>query len=324
MKKRLLNVLRVAISAGALVFLFWRVASLDETLDVLRRADIRYLLIAFLLFVVSLVIRGYRWVVLLRGLDLAVPIGRLIRLYFVGQFFSSFLPTQFGGDVMRALELTEDTDASAAIGTVLLDRMTGLLVLLAIGLATLPFVAAQMERWLVWLLVGVTSAGLVAGVLILERRVLLRLTGWLPRWLSLVGQGALAKVYAAVTGCGRAAMSRALAISVGFNLINILINWLCGRAVGIGVGLGYFFATTPILSISGLVPSIGGWGVREAVSAALFTPAGVGENVAVALGLALNGVTLAAGLVGGLVYGVEKAQRLPPHPRTGGSRADDH
>ena len=318
MSKRLLNVLRIAISVGALAFLFGAVVSPGDTLDVLRRSDLVYLFAAFLLFSVSLVIRAYRWIVLLRGLDLVIPFGRLVRLYFVGQFFSSFLPTQFGGDVMRALELTEDTEASAAIGTVLLDRMTGLLVLLAIGLGTLPFVAAQMERWLVLLLVGVACAGLLVGALILEGRALLRLTGWLPSWLSLGGKGALAKVYAAVTGCGRAAVSRALLISVGFNLINILINWLCGRAVGIGVGLGYFFATTPILSVSGLVPSIGGWGVREAVSTALFTPAGADQEVAVALGLALNGITLAAGLVGGLVYGVERLRGLLARARAGG------
>lgn len=319
-----MNALRIVISVGALLFLFWRVVSPGETLEVLRRADLRYLLIAYLLFVLSLVIRAYRWIVLLRGLDPTIPFRRLVRLYFVGQFFSSFLPTQFGGDVMRALELTEDTDASAAVGTVLLDRMTGLLVLLAMGLVALPFLAAQMEGWLVVLLVGVAGGGLVLGALILEGRLLRRATSWLPQALSLTGQGALAKTYAAVTGCGWWAVSRAFLVSVVFNLINILINWLCGRAVGVETGLGYFFAATPILSVSGMIPSIGGWGVREAVSTALFTPVNVDENVAVALGLALNGITLGAGLVGGLVYGIEKLRSLRSQLSTGGSQQDDH
>jgi hypothetical protein len=324
MKRRWLNVLRIVISVGALAFLFWRVVSPGETLEVLRRADLRYLVAAFLFFVLSLVIRAYRWVVLLRGLDPTISFGRLVRLYFIGQFFSSFLPTQFGGDVMRALELTEDTDASAAVGTVLLDRMTGLLVLLAIGLAALPFIAAQMERWLVLLLVGVAGSGLCLGALVLEGRLLRRSTRWLPRAISLTGEGALAQTYAAVTGCGWQAVSRAFLISVGFNLVNILINWLCGRAVGVDIGLWYFFAATPILSVSGMIPSIGGWGVREAVSTALFTPVNVDESVAVALGLALNGITLGAGLVGGLVYGVERLRGVQARPPTQGAQQDDH
>ena len=303
MKKRWMNVLRILISVGALAFLFWKIG-LGETLDVLRHADLRYLVAAFLLFVLSLIIRAYRWLVLLRSLAPSIPFGRLVRLYFVGQFFSSFLPSQFGGDVIRALELTQDTDSSAAIGTVLLDRMSGLMVLFVIGLAVLPFHASQMQPWLVWLLIGVSGGGLAAGALVLEGRFLRRLTGHLPSALSLAGQGSLAKIYAAVTNCGWRAVLGAFGVSAVFNVANVVINWLCGQAVGAGIGLGYFCAVTPLLSISGLVPSIGGWGVRETVSTAIFAPAGIDPNVSAALGASLGGVTLAAGLVGGVLYGL--------------------
>ena len=306
MKNRWTNLLRILVSAGALAFLFWKVINPSDMLAVLRRADMGYLLAAFLFYVTSLIIRAYRWFVLLRGLDPTVPFGRLVHLYFAGQFFSSFLPSQFGGDVMRALELTQDTDSSAAIGTVLLDRMTGLLVLFAMGLVALPFLAAQMEAWLVWLLIAVAGGGLIVGALVLEGRLLRRITKWLPRAISLAGDGPLAQVYAAVTGCGWQAVSRAFLVSLVFNIINVLINWLCGRAVDVGVRLGYFFAVTPILSVSGLVPSIGGWGVREAVSAAVFTSVGANANVATALSISIGGVTLTAGLIGGVVYGLER------------------
>jgi uncharacterized membrane protein YbhN (UPF0104 family) len=308
--KRRLNILRVLISAGALAFLFWRVANPDETLSVLRQADLRFLLGGLLLFVLSLVIRAYRWLILLRGLGLQVSYGRLVRLYFVGQFFSSFLPTQFGGDVMRALELTEDTESPAAVGTVLLDRMTGLLVLLLMGLVALPFVASQMEPWLIWLLIGVAVAGLVGGGLVLEGRLLRRATAWLPGGLSLAGQGSLAQVYAAVTGCGWEAVTGAFAVSVGFNLINILINVFCGQAVELGADIGYYFIATPLLSVSGMIPSISGWGVREAVSTAVFAPIGAGADVTTALGISLGGIALATGLVGGVVYGSDRLRVL--------------
>jgi uncharacterized membrane protein YbhN (UPF0104 family) len=309
MKRRWLNILRVLVSAGALGFLFWKIG-LGETLAALRQADLSYLLAAFLLFVLSLGIRAYRWLVLIRGLDPRVPFGRLLRLYFVGQFFNTFLPSAFGGDVVRALELTQDTDTSAAIGTVLLDRMTGLLVLFVMGLAALPFHAARMEPWLIGVLIGVAGGGLAVGALVLEGRLLRRLTEWLPAGLSLAGHGPLAKVYAAVTGCGWRAVMGAFGVSVAFNLVNVAINWLCGQAVGVGAGLGYFFAVTPLIAVSGLVPSIGGWGVRETVTTALFAPTGAGANVAAALGMAVGLVTLATGLVGGCVYLVEGIRQM--------------
>ncbi len=305
-----LNLLRVLISVGTLAFLFGRVVGLGETLDVLRQANLAYWLAAFLLYASSLVIRAARWLTLIRGLGLTIPFGRLVRLYFVGAFFSAFLPSQFGGDVVRALELTQDVESSAAVGTVLLDRMTGLLVLFLMGLVVLPFHVARMESWLVGVLLVVAVGGLAAGVLILDGRLLRRLTGWLPPVLSLTGQGALAKIYTAVTGCGWRAVLRASGVSLAFNLVNILINWLCGRTVGAGIGLGYFFVVTPLLSVSGLIPTIGGWGVREAVSTAIFAPTGAGESVAAALGITLGSVTLATGLLGGIVYGIEMYRDL--------------
>ncbi|HIP88086.1 MAG TPA: flippase-like domain-containing protein, partial [Anaerolineales bacterium] len=223
-----LGSLRALIGIGALIFLLWKIG-LGETLAVLRTANLRLLGLAFGLFVVSLVIRAARWAVLLRALGLQVPLGRLVHLYFVGAFFNSFLPSGFGGDVVRALELTQDAPTTAAVGTVLVDRMTGLLVLLALGLIALPFSVARLTPWLVWTLVGVAGGGLLAGALLLEGYLLRRLTAWLPERFSLSGSGFLGRLYAAVTGCGWRAIAQALAISLLFNLVNILINFLCGR-----------------------------------------------------------------------------------------------
>jgi uncharacterized protein (TIRG00374 family) len=304
MQKRWLNVLRVLISVGALGFLLWKIG-LGETWEVLRVADLRLLAVAFILYLLSLVIRAWRWAVLLQALELHVPFGRLVHLYFVGQFFSTFLPSGFGGDVVRALELTQDTPTPAAVGTVFVDRMTGLLVLLVMGLGALPFSASRLTPWLIWLLIAVAGAGLLAGALLLEGRLLRRITAWLPGPLSLTGSGLLGRIYAAISGCGRRAVGQALAISLLFNLINVLINFLCGRAVGINLGPGYFLITAPLIAISLMIPiSVGGVGVRDWVVVALFEPAGVSGNTAAGMSLSLYAVSAAAGLVGGLLYGI--------------------
>jgi uncharacterized membrane protein YbhN (UPF0104 family) len=99
-------------------------------------------------------------------------------------------------------------------------------------------------------------------------------------------------------------VTSAFGVSLVFNLINVFTYWLCGEAVGTGIRLGAFFVVTPLIAVAGLIPSIGGWGVREAVSTAVFSPMGVDQNVAAALGVVMGGVTLAAGLVGGVLYGV--------------------
>jgi uncharacterized membrane protein YbhN (UPF0104 family) len=146
----------------------------------------------------------------------------------------------------------------------------------------------------------------MAGVLVLEGRLLRRATAWLPDRLSLAGSGTLGRIYAAVSGCGWRAIGQALGISLVFNLINILINFLCGRAVGIDLSLGYYFVTAPLISMSLMIPiSIGGIGVRDWVVVALFDPVGVSSNAAASMSLSLYAVSAAAGLVGGLLYGIQ-------------------
>jgi uncharacterized protein (TIRG00374 family) len=303
MKKKLwTNILRVVISVGGLAYVFltndWR-----QILAELGQADWRYLLGAFLLYVLSLVVRAFRWFVLVRKLAPNVPFGRLLRLYFIGQFFSTFLPSIYGGDVIRAVELTQDTDTSAAIGTVLLDRLTGLMMLALMGLVVLPFQAATMEPWLAWMMLAVMLAVLVGGTLLIEGRFLRWLTGRLPSRLSLAGQGTLARIYAAITGCGWPAITAAFGVSVAFNLMNVVINWMCGLAVETGISLAHFFVISTLFSIAGMIPSIGGWGVRETLSTIVFES--VSDEKAAAWGVALNLIALAAGLVGGVVYAAE-------------------
>jgi uncharacterized protein (TIRG00374 family) len=307
MKKRWVNLLRVLVTVGALVFLGLTL-DIDTMIGEIRRVDLRFLLIAYLLHVLGLVTRAARWFALVRGLDPGVPFSRLLRLYFAGQFFSTFLPTAFGGDVVRALELTQDTDSSVAVGTVLLDRMSGLLVLFAMGLVVLPFSLSRIGRQLAIVLAVAAAGGLVAGLLVLQRRVLQRATRWLPSALSLTGEGPLARIHAAMTSCGRRAVTCAFAVSFVFNVVNVIINWLCGRALGLELSIGYFLAVTPLISLSLLVPSVGGWGVRELTTQAVFASAGPEKGTAI--GLLLGLISLGAGLIGGLQYTVEAVRGL--------------
>jgi len=236
-------------------------------------------------------------------LGLRPPFLRLLKLYLIGGFFNAFLPTGFGGDVVRVLELGRDAeDSSAALGTVLVDRLTGILSLMALGMIVLPF-AVGLAPWLRWLFVVVAVGGLAAGGLLLQGTLLRRLTAHLPGKLSLVGEGKLAQIYAAVVGGGSRAIWLALVYSTIFNLLNICVHWLCARAVGIELGVPFYFVLVPLLSLTLLIPfSVGGLGARDWVAQMLLAPTAVAEASTAAWTLSVWAVTAAAGLVGGVLY----------------------
>jgi len=295
------NLFRVALSVTALVLLLREVGGAD-IVRVLEDAVPGYLGAACLLFLLGIAIRVFRWRALLHGLGVTPPLKVLLKLYLVGNFFNTVLPSGFGGDVVRVVELAQQNRQSAAVGTVIVDRLTGILSLMALGLAVLPFTHG-LAPWLVWMFVIVAVGGLLGGVLLLEGRLLRRMTARLPQALSLAGQGKLADIYAAVSGLGARAIWLALALSTVFNLVNIAIYWLCGLAVGIDVPPGFYFVFVPLLSLTLLVPiSVGGLGARDWVAQPLFGSVGVPDAVAAAMTLSVYAVTLAVGLIGLAIY----------------------
>jgi hypothetical protein len=305
------SLLRVVISLGALAFILSSIG-LEDVVDLIRQADLALMLVAFVLVLAGVAVRAVRWMVLLHALGIYVPLRRLVELYFVGTFFNAFLPSGFGGDVVRVLELTQDTDATAALGTVIVDRMTGLLVLFVMALAALPFNAGLLPDEAAWAIGLLAAGGVMAGGVVLQGGLLRRLGGWLPSPLALSGEGALARTYRAVTDCGPRAIAQALGVSLIFNLMLVSFNYLVARAVGVDIAPAYFLFFVPVLSITLMLPiSIGGLGVREGVAVVLFKQAGVGEAAAVAASLGVYLLSrILAGLLGGLVYLAQGARGL--------------
>jgi uncharacterized protein (TIRG00374 family) len=301
-KERFLNLLKVCFSLALLVFLLKQVGW-QQTLETLRGAKFPYLAAAFVLYLVGIVVRAYRWQILLGALGMDIPLARLTVLYFVGTFFSNFLPTGIGGDVVRVYELSRQSKRPIeSVGTVLLDRATGLLVLFLIALMALPFsyplIAPNVAAAILLLCLG-SWAGLG---LILRR-------DWLERWgllriMARIKQ--LRELYESVHACGPKAIGGALAISLVFNVLLIAVNYLIALSLRVEIPLWYFLLFIPLTSFLLVLPiSLSGLGVREGGYVYLFAQAGVSAHLALAMSLLFYALNVASGLIGGVLYAVE-------------------
>jgi uncharacterized protein (TIRG00374 family) len=306
-KKLWSNLLRIAISFLTLGFL-WKQVGGQQVFLTLRSARLDLLIGAWIVFLIGIIIRVFRWRVLLHGLGLHPSFGLLLKLYLVGGFFSTFLPSGFGGDVVRILELSREESGPAATGTVIVDRLTGLLSLMAMGLVVLPF-APGLASWLRWTYLVIAIIGLGGGFILLEGRILRFIMGHISDWfklpaaLSLEGTGVLARIYQAVTGCGAKAIRSALLLSTFFNIFNILVHWLCALSVGIDVNLTFHFIAVPLFALTLLIPiSVGGLGARDWVAQPLMKSVDIAQPIAAAWTLSVWIVTAVAGLIGGLIY----------------------
>jgi uncharacterized membrane protein YbhN (UPF0104 family) len=301
MKKHLSTILKITVTVLGLGYVLFTV-DLDDIRTAVTDINWGWLVLAFVLITASLVVRAYRWFLLLRGLNVEINFGRLVELYFVGNFFNAFLPSGFGGDAVRVMEVARDVPANIAAGTVIVDRLTGLLMLFVMALIALPFRPSDFPQDIFLLITAVSVMGLIAGDVLLEGSLIRRFGGWLPAKLSPIGDGPVAKLLQAVQGCGRRAIFGALAVSTFFNLL--LASWwyLTGVAIGLNISFLYYLLIVPIMSVALLVPSISGLGVREYLAPILFAGAGVDRAPAIAVSLLVFANMRVSSLLGAPTY----------------------
>ena len=305
MKGHWKTLLKVAISLGLILFLLSRI-DMPALAQHLAQANPWWLAATVLLFALSILLRTWRWRVLTDARGMGVPFWRLARWYYIGAFFNTLLPTGFGGDVAKSVYLARETgDAGGAVGTVVLDRFLGILVLLGIGAAAASFSQTNINVWIQIFVLGAFFGALIA-FWALRRRSWMR---WLHRQaLALLpasfgrrieGMESLRSLYFALQDYDNRTLARAVGASFVFNLMWILINITAGQALGVQASLLDYLVFTPLVSLALLIPSIGGIGVRELSYVGLYTQIGVPAEAAFAMSIVIYLSTVITGLIGG-------------------------
>ena len=301
LKKNLSNLLKILVTIVALALVLPQV-DLQAIGKILLQANWTWVIIGFLLFNASLVVRAYRWLLLLRGLGVEITFRRLVVLYVVGNFFNSALPSGFGGDVIRVVETARDVPTSTATGTVILDRLTGLIMLFVMAVLVIPWQTAVLPPVLVWVIILGAIGGVIGGIVLIEGSLIRRFGSWLPGPLSPVGNGFLAKLLQAVQGCGWKAVLKACGVSVVFNLM--LASWWVASELALGQSVSFLYNVyiMPLVSVPLLIPSFAGLGPRELMVPTLFAVVGLTAETAVSISLLVFAITRLSGLLGAPVY----------------------
>jgi uncharacterized membrane protein YbhN (UPF0104 family) len=295
-------VLRLLLSLVLLGWVGWR-TDWAHVADHFSQLRLDLWLAAVGLYVGTQVASSVRWRLLARPLGIDRPVRHLLAFYFIGMFFNLLLPTSVGGDVIRAWYLCGGPGRRLpAFLSVLADRLSGVLVLLAlacVAAAVCPIALPRWVPWSVWGTAGVAIAGL-AGVALFDLRTspLVRLPG---------AAAVLWKVEGLKANSTRLLRPRLLlettALSLVVQAVNVVIVWLIGRAIGAPVPAAYYWIVVPMVTLLTLLPvSLNGMGVREGGMVLFLAPLGVPEGTALSLGFLWFAVLVATSLFGGAVY----------------------
>ena len=309
-KKTATLVLKIVVSLGLYVWIFWKV-HIGDLWGELRNANLSYFAAAVAIYFVAQGVSAYRWYLMLKPVDIKTSYPRLLSYYFLGMFFNFLMPTAIGGDVFRVYYLNKETRRlSASTASVFIDRDIGMagLVLVAAVVATYArtSIGGVLLAPLFWLIL---FACLLANLALFYRRSY----ALLHRLLSLFKMKRVDEkveriflsfnAYRGKWGLMASALSLSIIVQVGCAFVNLL----CANAIGLKTNNGWidYLVLVPTIGLVTMAPvSVNGMGLREGAYIMLFTSATVGasQHQAAALAFLWLGVTVTTGLPGGIIY----------------------
>jgi len=307
--KRSRKALWRALLGLALLAAVLALADVGRVLARLREAQWGWLAAGLLAAVASNVVSALRWRTLARWLGCELGAGQANRWYFQAMSLNALLPgAVVGGDVYRAVQLRRAGQPGAAAGwSVLLDRLSGLWMLCALGGVGAAACADVLAPWL-RLAPGVLAALALAGT------ALWLALPWALPWLlrgsharaQVGGGGWLATLAAAAhrPGFGAQLGWQSLA-SLAVQVLSAAALACGGMALGVHLGVAaWAFAIAPVFLMAALPVSVGGWGTREAAAVAALAPFGVAPAAAVGVGMIYGLYGVAQALLGALAFGL--------------------
>ena len=301
MKRDHTALLRVLLGLALLAAVL-ALADPSRVLAQLRQSHIGWLLAGLAAGIASNLVSALRWRALARWLGAEVSVRDATRWYFQAIGLNALLPgAVVGGDVYRAVVLRRaGQDTLASSWSVVLDRVSGLWMLCAIGGIGAALYADVLAPWL-RLPAGVFTLLMLAGT-----ALWLMLPWVLPALLRYGGVRWLAPLRAAAErpDFNRQMGWQALA-SAAVQVLSAAA--LAGGGLALGVQLplaAWAFAIAPVFLLAALPVCVGGWVTREAATLAALAPFGVAAAAAVGVGVIYGLYALVQGAMGALAFGL--------------------
>lgn len=321
-KKRILDLLRWALSATVLAVLFYYVDH-ESLFAHLRGLNTDLVLIAFGLLIGEALVRCLNWQQLNRAAGCATSFGDVVYGYFTGGFFASVLPSTLGADAARSAFVARRSGSplEKLLATTVSLNLISLLTLSVWALVG-GVVVVLIQRFPLshasWLSLalgfGFVALGAVVICMVLKgvvfhraraaassmeeeaEKVLHRVTGRFTSALLMTGAGPKDIIRVAITATATCALRTT--------------GWLVLlMADGVSVPWTALLVLGPALTLAAFLPiSVGGFGGLQAVSIYLLADWGVPAEQAVAWSLVQSGLYVLLNSLGAVSYAVGRGK----------------
>ncbi|HVS26500.1 MAG TPA: lysylphosphatidylglycerol synthase transmembrane domain-containing protein [Burkholderiales bacterium] len=285
----------------ALLWYLFRSVDFRDMLVELKNSNVFLLIAGIVQLSLQPLLASLRWRVVMSRLGSTLPFMQILRITYIGTFFNQALPATVGGDAVRMwLAHKSGCTVKNAMNSIVLDRAAMLMGLILMVALTMPWLAHHIEMGnLIWL-VPLLLIGGVSGLAI----VMLgdRLSRSLHKWRAARAVAYLAadtrRIFLTPDSLGIV-----MALSV-IGCINIIIAvFFFALAFDQNVPLFYFLTLIPpVILVSTLPISIGGWGTREMAMVSTLSTVAIQPSIALLISAFLGLGSIIISLPGAIFY----------------------
>ena len=303
-KRRLFQLVRWSVTLGVGAWLLQKI-DLAALGNALVRTQLAWTAAAVIAIALGHLLYSEAAGLLLRTTGADIPRSRLIANHFLGLFFSLFLPSGVGGDVVRVIDLgksSADVSLPAAGSMILIQRILALIAALELIVISMPFGAPPVAMSAAWICGGILAAFLLGGFALAigprnpstepipgTQKPLTRALGYTRNLLQSPG--------------GRRSLILASALVLLSQSLLVMGPYFVGRSLGLAITPLHFFYIAPLAAIAVTAPvSINGIGIREAIYIHYLGLVGVSNADAAAVGIELFLLNTLFAALGGLAW----------------------
>jgi uncharacterized protein (TIRG00374 family) len=287
--------------------------SMDDVGAAVKKINKSEFLISFFLFLTGYILLALRLRYIMDAQNLALTVRESVSLTLTGQFFSNFLPTSIGGDLVKAYYASVITKQKArSFASVLFDRMLGTFTLVLMVLFSYLFAKKTSYSNSINSFLIIGGAASVALISILFSRRIAKRVPFLTNIVRMFKlEDKMKTLYEIIYNYKKHPrfILEAGLISVGLQLLMFASVYFVIKGLGASVPMKTICLLMPIISTVSMAPSINGLGVREGAFVVLFGPA-ITKGGAFALSIIWDLMIVLVSLLGGLCYITDKHYKI--------------
>lgn len=306
-KRAVLIGIRFLIAFAILYFLFSRIP-LSNVISTLASTKLNYLIFASILTIISQLIAASRLKFFTRMQGMSLTALQVFEINLVTAFYGFFLPGgSLAGGVIRFYKLSiNDKKITEAFASLALDRITATIALCIVGIVFWLIHFPSDSGYIIISMAAILFMLIISILITMTSKRILQVSRMIDlNKVSLVASS-MRKFFDAIDRFRNFSISAVvfiLGISVVSQILGVIVYYVLALSLGIEIS---FFAMgwirCAVLLVVMVPISISGLGIREVSLLFLLSPYGVQGDKALALSLAIFGVTtVLIGVIGGLL-----------------------